>query len=160
MLQKVIDMPSSELGTEYTCSVFKSKDGSIIGPFTARRTVRGGTSWLIEIDRYTKIYDTLVEIGKTLDFIGSLNIQLMLTHEGAIPFELNARFSGTTAVRTHFGFNEPEMALKSFFYDEVLKSPEITKGIAMRYHEEVFIQNKSSEDLDPSIDEGLVRPWF
>ena len=30
----------------------------------------------------------------------------------------------------------------------------------MRYHEEVFIQNKSSEDLDPSIDEGLVRPWF
>lgn len=160
MLQKVIDMPSHKLGTEYTCSIFKTKDGSIIGPFTARRTVRGGTSWLIEVDRYSKIFNTLVAIGKALDFIGSLNIQLMLTKEGAIPFELNARFSGTTAVRAHFGFNEPEMALKSFFYDEVIEQPKIRKGVAMRYHEEVFIEDKSADELNPNKDRGTVRSWF
>ena len=45
MLQRVIDIPTSELNTEYTCSVFKTQNGEILGPFSARRTVRGGTSW-------------------------------------------------------------------------------------------------------------------
>ena len=36
MLQRVIDIPSNELHTEYTCSVFKTPDGKILGPFTAR----------------------------------------------------------------------------------------------------------------------------
>ena len=40
MLQRVIDIPSSKLGSEYTCSVFKTGDGKVVGPFTARRTLR------------------------------------------------------------------------------------------------------------------------
>jgi carbamoyl-phosphate synthase large subunit len=80
--------------------------------------------------------------------------------EGAIPFELNSRFSGTTAVRAHFGFNEPAMALHSFFYKEVVTPPEVRSGVAMRYHEEVFIENVSSDDLTPSLYKGTVTPWF
>jgi carbamoyl-phosphate synthase large subunit len=160
MLQKVIDMPSSELGSEYTCSIFKTIDGSMVGPFTARRTVRGGTSWHIEIDSYKRIFNTLTNIGKSLDFIGSLNIQLMLTNEGPIPFELNARFSGTTAVRAYFGFNEPEMAIISFFHKMEVKQPKVRKGVAMRYHEEVFIENTDSNELIVGVDKGSVIPWF
>ena len=33
MLQQVIDVPSSELGCEYTCSVFKDRAGNTLGPF-------------------------------------------------------------------------------------------------------------------------------
>ena len=47
MLQKVFAEPSSDLGAEYTCSIFKAADGAMFGPFMARRTVRGGTSWLM-----------------------------------------------------------------------------------------------------------------
>lgn len=159
MLQRVIDIPSSELRSEYTCSVFKTADGTIIGPFTARRTVRGGTSWHIEVAPFEALYVPLLAIAKALDFVGSLNVQLMLTEEGAIPFELNSRFSGTTAVRAHFGFNEPEMALRSFFYKEVVPAPEIRAGVAMRYHEEVFVENVSAASLSPS-DKGVVNPWF
>ena len=50
MLQKIIEMPSSELSNEYTCSIFKTLQGEILGPFYAKRTLRGGTSWLIEVD--------------------------------------------------------------------------------------------------------------
>jgi carbamoyl-phosphate synthase large subunit len=160
MLQRVIDIPSNELGSEYTCSVFKTADGSMVGPFTARRTVRGGTSWHIEVAPFEVMYTPLMAIATALDFVGSLNVQLMLTEGGAIPFELNSRFSGTTAVRAHFGFNEPAMALKSFFYEEAVPQPEVRSGIAIRYHEEVFIERVSSNALTPNMHKGTVTPWF
>lgn len=159
MLQELISMPSSELGTEYTCSVFKTSDGNLIGPFTARRTVRGGTSWHIEVKQFEHLFPSLLAIGESIEFIGSLNIQLMYTDKGAIPFELNARFSGTTAVRAHFGFNEPEMVLRNYLYGEKIKMPSIRTGIAMRYHEEVFIDEISAEELSPG-QKGIIEQWF
>jgi len=160
MLQRLISAPSSELSCEYTCCVFKTEDGSLIGPFTARRTVRGGTSWQIEVAEHVVLHGPLIAIAKSLDYTGSLNIQLMLTEQGAIPFELNARFSGTTAVRAHFGFNEPAMALLNFFYKEKVPMPTIRPGIAMRYHEEVFIDGESRDSLTPDLHKGVVNSWF
>jgi carbamoyl-phosphate synthase large subunit len=160
MLQRVIGIPSSELSTEYTCSVFKCADGTMVGPFTARRTVRGGTSWHVEVAPFDVLYNSLLAIAGAIDFMGSLNVQLMLTEQGAIPFELNSRFSGTTAVRAHFGFNEPAMALLSYFYKEDIAAPVIRAGVAMRYHEEVFIENVRADELSPGVHKGCVNPWF
>jgi carbamoyl-phosphate synthase large subunit len=160
MLQRVIDIPSSQLGREYTCSVFKTADGNMIGPFTARRTVRGGTSWHIEVAEFDELQSPLLAIAGAIDYVGSLNVQLMLTEQGAIPFELNVRFSGTTAVRAHFGFNETAMALLSFFYKEAVPEPIIRAGIALRYHEEVFIEGVSKDSLEPGQHKGVVIPWF
>ena len=160
MLQKIISMPSMELNNEYTCSIFKGRNGEIIGPFHARRTLRGGTSWHIEVDSFPEIGSLLLDIGKTIEFCGSLNVQLMLTESGPIPFEINARFSGTTAIRSYFGFNEPFLALQSYYYKEKLEQPIIKKGIAFRYHEEVFIDDKSINNLDPNTVKGVVKKWF
>ena len=132
----------------------------MIGPFTARRTLRGGTSWHIEVADFEALHAPLLSIAGAVDYIGSLNIQLMLTERGAIPFELNARFSGTTAVRAHFGFNEPAMALLSFFYKEDVLAPIVRSGIAMRYHEEVFIEGASKDSLTLSKHKGVVNSWF
>lgn len=160
MLQRVIDIPTPELNSEYTCSIFKTPDGRIVGPFTARRTLRGGTSWHVEVAPFQQLHECLLAIGKAMDFPGSLNVQLMLAADGPIPFELNARFSGTTAVRAHFGFNEPEMALLAYYYREEISAPVIRSGIALRYHEEVFIDDVSARDLQPGQHKGYVRPWF
>ena len=160
MLQRVIDLPTTELNTEYTCSVFKTPDGEIIGPFTARRTIRGGTSWHVEVARFYELDEFLLAIGQATDFIGSLNVQLMLTKKGPVPFELNARFSGTTAIRAHFGFNEPEMTLRSYYYQEDITPPVISSGITLRYHEEVFIDDVREDNLQPNIHKGYVNSWF
>ena len=160
MLQRVIDIPTSELHTEYTCSVFKLPNGKNLGPFTARRTVRGGTSWHVEVARFTELDELLLGIAQSMDFIGSLNVQLMLAENGPVPFEINARFSGTTAIRAHFGFNEPEMALKAYYYQEDLPAPIIRSGIALRYHEEVFINNVRADELQMSMHKGIVNTWF
>jgi carbamoyl-phosphate synthase large subunit len=140
--------------------VFKTADGTLLGPFTARRTLRGGTSWHVEVDHFVFLNSLLLNIGNCLNFTGSLNIQLMVGPTGPIPFELNARFSGTTAIRAQFGFNEPAMALKAFFYEETLEPPRIRKGLAMRYHEEVFIDDVGAMDMKPGQCKGYVNPWF
>ena len=159
LLQKVIQLPSSALGHEYTCSVFKRSNQEMIGPFTARRTVRSGTSWHIEVAPYGELYEVLFNIAKNLNYVGSLNIQLMLSNNGPVTFEINARFSGTTAVRAKFGFNEPEMVLRDIFYGQEVHQPVIETGIAIRYNEEVFIEGVSVEDLSISS-KGVVNSWF
>ena len=131
-----------------------------MGPFTARRTLRGGNSWLIEVDRFRQFDRLLLDIGHLLPGVGSLNVQLRDGPRGPIPFEVNARFSGTTAVRAHFGFNEPEMFLKTWVLGEPCPEPAIRKGIAMRYLEEVFIDGVAARDLREPLPRGDVRPWF
>ena len=160
MLQRLIDIPTSEIKNEYTCSIFKKLDGRFVGPFTARRTLRGGTSWNIEVSDFEHLKESLIAIASAFDCPGSLNVQLMLTDDGPIPFELNARFSGTTAVRAHFGFNEPEMALLSYFYKKSITNPKISSGVALRYNEEVFVENESAFSLSCSLHKGVVNQWF
>jgi carbamoyl-phosphate synthase large subunit len=160
MLQQVIQTPKEYLDCEYTCSIFKTKNGAILGPFTARRTLKGGSSWIVEVDNYEKLYPLLLKIGESLPTLGTLNIQLMVSDKGPIPFEFNARFSGTTAIRANFGFNEPEMVLRSFFLNEKISQPQIRKGVVLRYLEEVFLEGTSVQDLKPPFPKGKIQSWF
>ncbi len=158
MIQQLIDQPSSMLKSEFTCSVFKTREGKVLGPFTARRTLRAGNSWVVEVKNFENLHEILLKIGNTLQFEGSLNIQLMVNSSGRpMPFEFNPRFSGTTAVRANFGFNEPEMFIRSFFLQQVLQNPVIRSGFAFRYLEEVFIDT-TSEQLLGSV--GYKNQWF
>lgn len=159
-LQRLIGMPSASLENEYTCSVFKTKDGRLIGPFTARRTLRSGHSWVVEVAPFKRLHPLLLEIGRRLPAMGSVNVQLMVGEDGPVPFEFNARFSGTTAVRAHFGFNEPDMALRHFHLGEELSEPEIRAGMAFRYAEEVFIEGAAADDLKEPYPKGVVNRWF
>ena len=49
------------------------------------------------------------------------NIQLQDSKRGPIAFEFNSRFSGTTAIRANYNFNEPEM-FKKFYLNKKLKN--------------------------------------
>lgn len=160
MLQKLINTPSEFLNHEYTCSVFKCLDESLLGPFTARRTLRGGNSWVVEVAPFEQLSYLLMSIGSMLPIMGSLNIQLMIGNDGPVPFEFNARFSGTTAVRAHFGFNEPEMAIRNYFLKEKVETPVIKQGIAFRYLEEVFVENAREDNAEQFFTKGNVRSWF
>ncbi len=161
MLQRMIAPPSHALASEYTCSVFRCADGRLLGPFTSRRTLRAGSSWVVEVDRFLELDSLLLRIGEKLPLVGSLNVQLMKDVSGnGVPFEFNARFSGTTAIRAHFGFNEPEMAIRSYYLAQELSQPEIRSGVAMRYLEEVFIDGVGADHLGQPFPMGVVRRWF
>jgi carbamoyl-phosphate synthase large subunit len=160
MMQEILSEPSDVLNNEYTCSIFKTKSGKILGPFTSRRTLRSGNSWVIEVKEFKELFPLLLKIGKIFPILGTLNIQLMLTKDGPIPFEFNARFSGTTAIRSYFGFNEPEMCIKNFYLNQEIESPKIRSGMSFRYLEEVFLDDYQLSDLGNKNEMGKIKNWF
>jgi carbamoyl-phosphate synthase large subunit len=160
MIQRLLGTPSKELDNEYTCSVFKCRGGNILGPFTARRTLRGGDSWIVEVKQFEVVASLLKRIAKNLPMMGTLNVQLMMGDRGPIPFEFNARFSGTTHIRAHFGFNEPEFTIRDYYLKESLEKPKIQAGLALRYNEEVFLDKVSRDHVKEPFPKGRIRQWF
>jgi carbamoyl-phosphate synthase large subunit len=83
----------------------------------------------------------------------------MVGPEGPVPFEFNPRFSGTTAMRAHFGFNEPAMLIRSYLLGEDVPEPEQRKGLAFRYLDEVFVDGASAADIGPGA-HAVRHDWF
>lgn len=160
IIQEHIGLENDNLNCEYTCSFFTTKNKKIIGPFVAKRKLVNGTSWIIEVKKVRKIENLIKRISKKINNVGSFNIQLRNGKKGPIPFEFNSRFSGTTSVRAHYGFNEPEMYLKNFIFNKEILNPKIKTGISFRYIEEIFIDNTNVNSLHKKFGEGDIEKWF
>ena len=80
---------------------------------------------------------------------GPFNIQLRLDRDGTpVPFEFNVRFSGTTPIRSHFGFRDVEaMLYESILERDISSCFHIHGGVAYRYIEELYL------DGTPRFDE-------
>jgi len=160
MLQEFLREVPESIGGEFTCSIFRCADGALLGPFVSRRTLRGGSSWMVEITDSATVDELMLAIGTRLPSVGSLNVQLMLTERGPVPFEFNARFSGTTPIRAWFGFNEPEMAIRSYVLNESLAAPAIRRGFCMRYVEEIMLDEMPANAVPAKLPAGVINRWF
>tara|TARA_Y100000590_G_C15742805_1_gene1020895 strand:- start:4698 stop:5741 length:1044 start_codon:yes stop_codon:yes gene_type:complete len=150
----------NDLNHEYTCSFFTTNNKKIIGPFVAKRKLLHGTSWIAEVGNFPKIKKVIKKIASLLKNTGSMNVQLRLGAKGPVPFEFNARFSGTTSIRAHFGFNEPEMYIKNYLLKKKIKQPKIKKGISLRYVEEIFLENKNHKNIGKKFYKGRINKWL
>ena len=83
-----------------------------------------------------------------------------MSPKGIFPFEFNSRFSGTTSIRAYFGFNEPEMFINNYFLNKEIKKQKIKKGMALRYIEEIFIDNKNYKNIKYNFGRGKINRWF
>ena len=99
-------------------------------------------------------------LAELLPNMGTFNVQLMMSERGPVPFEFNARFSGTTPIRAHFGFNEPDMTLRSYYLGQKINPPTIRQGVALRYVEEIFVDGVSVEALHEPLPRGVIHNWF
>ena len=160
IMQEYAGYQGSSLDHEYTCSFFTTKEKKIIGPFIARRKLLHGSSWIVEVNNFPKIKTLIKKISNYLPNVGSLNVQLRDGPNGPVPFEFNARFSGTTCIRANFGFNEPEMFIRNYFFKRKINIPKINKGCCFRYLEEIFIKNCNSKSLIKNFSKGTINKWF
>lgn len=90
---------------EFTCGVFRSKDG-IVRTMILKRELMGGFSGYGEVIENEEIDKILIGIADKLNLIGSINVQLRLTKKGPVVFEINPRFSSTVRFRDLFGFKD------------------------------------------------------
>ncbi len=123
--------------TEYTCGVI-AFNGEVKESIVLRRDLKdGNTSTTYLKNDYPVIIKEYIEsVSRKLGQFGVCNFQLRLDSNG-IPkiFEINARHSGTTYIRSLYGFNEIEYIL-----EYLLNKKEITftikEGTVKRYFEE------------------------
>jgi carbamoyl-phosphate synthase large subunit len=139
-------------GDEYTAGCFSSSAGEVQGSIVMRRSLAAGTTVEAELGDFPEPRAEAVRIAEQLRPLGPCNVQLR-EHQGRpVCFEINVRFSGTTPIRAHYGFNEVEAALRQFVLGETAALPAITSGRAVRYWNEVYIDGGPPQIVRDGID--------
>lgn len=90
---------------EYTCGLFRGGDGDV-RVITMRRWLRGDLTWRAVVIGDEVISQLLAALATGLNLRGSINVQLMRTARGPVPFEINPRFSSTVSFRHAIGFQD------------------------------------------------------
>ncbi len=125
---------------EYTVGCYYDKRGNSIAPIVMQRWLNDGATWKAQVIFDKNIKDECQKICKAFKPMGPMNIQLRLdNNERPVPFELNVRFSGTTPMRTHFGFRDVEAVIREYFENKSIKDLfNVKLGKAFRYVNEVY----------------------
>lgn len=96
---------------EYTCGVFRAKNG-IVRSIIFKRELMGGFTGYGEVVEDKSIEDLLHKLAEKINLVGSINAQLRLTKKGPVVFEINPRFSSTVRFRHLFGFKDLEWSIE------------------------------------------------
>ena len=136
----IIQENISDMSSEYTCGVI-FLDNKVCDSIVLKRTLKDGNTFVSEHSKNfdPKIKDYVNVIATKLKPYGSCNFQLRVDYEG-IPklFEINPRHSGTTYIRSLFGYNEIIFLIKKILEKKSIKF-DIVEGKAVRYFEEKLI---------------------
>lgn len=118
-------------------------DGECKATIVMRRELRDGNTFKAYVDKYPKLNEQVRAFCNALKPFGPANFQFRLPKDGiARVFEINSRFSGTTPLRMHAGFNELEMVLGHLFYNKPIVQPDVPKLTIMRHWTETVIRDE------------------
>ena len=127
--------------SEYTCGIVYL-DGELKASISLKRTLKEGNTFISE---YRKKYDKIIkkyiaDIANNLKPYGSCNLQLRIDKNG-IPklFEINPRHSGTTYMRSLFGYNEVLYIINYILRSEEIKMV-LKEGRSIRFFDEKLIE--------------------
>lgn len=141
----IVQQLAGEDDQEFTAGVLYF-DGAVKASITLRRDLRDGNTHRAFSGNYPECDRYVSALAEALKPYGPANFQFRLDRQGTPRlFEINARFSGTTPMRTHFGFNEVELSLRKLLLAEDVVQPEIRDGIVLRYLEEMFVDRVSGK---------------
>jgi len=151
-------------GDEYTAGLVRTADGEVLGPITMRRELKAGSTYRAWVGEYPDIREEVLRIVDALKPLGPCNVQLRKTKKGVVALEINPRFSSSTVIKARYGLNEPELTLKTLVLAESVAPPKLTRGVALRYWNEVYVPSEiyhtletNREYVEPRSD---VLPYF
>lgn len=150
LVQAIKDVPNAVVqecvatkDEEYTAGSLYF-DGECKATIVMRRELRDGNTFKAYVDKYPKLNEQVRAFCNALKPFGPANFQFRLPKDGiARVFEINSRFSGTTPLRMHAGFNELEMVLGHLFYNKPIIQPDVPKLTIMRHWTETVITDEA-----------------
>lgn len=126
--------------TEYTCGIIYF-DNELKAQIPLKRTLKNGNTFVSEYhDSFSeKIQDYVQEIAVKLKPYGSCNLQLRIdANDEPKLFEINPRHSGTTYMRSLFGYNEVIYILKYVLENNTIDFS-LRNGKAIRFYDEKLV---------------------
>ena len=128
--------------TEYTCGVI-AFNGNVKKSIALKRSLKDGNTITTSLSHKFPIVikDYIENVSKKLNHFGVCNFQLRIDEGIPKIFEINARHSGTTYIRSIYGFNEIEYILEYLLHKREIDF-EIKEGIVKRYFDEFFVEYK------------------
>lgn len=140
---------------EISIQMLFDHEGNFLGKFTSCNVLRDGVPMQIDpmaVPQAEEIAFKMASLLVAKGYIGPCNLQCKVTERGPIFFEINARFTGITAVRAAMGFNEVEAVLRRVLLnepvDEVRKRLQVTHDlVCSRYITEAVIPRENLETL-------------
>ena len=131
---------------EFTSGVTVDRFGKyVMSSISIQKTVKNGQTYKAFIDDFKRIRVSSEETALKLGARGAVNIQAKLEEEEAKIFEINARFSATTPMRSAAGVNEPDIIFRNYVLGEKIKIEHYERLICMRYWNEVYINHSTYE---------------
>jgi carbamoyl-phosphate synthase large subunit len=128
---------------EYTTSAFCDGRGGFFASMTLKRKLsKDGYTEKAEVVSLPEIQNALYNLCDIFKPIGPTNFQFRMDKGRIKLLEINPRVSSSTSIRSSFGYNECEMAIKFFLQNKSIKQPVIKMGKAIRYIEDLIIFEK------------------
>lgn len=140
-------------GKEITSAFYVNQKGYLHGHLTMERSLEAGATTFCEVSTQ---YDSRVEVLlkqllAAVKITGSANVQSIVTTSGdIIPFEINARISGTNSIRTHFGFKDVLYTLQELLLKQEPEEIKIQQGAAVRILMDVIYPGISLAEIKNS----------
>jgi len=135
---------------EYSTEVIVSKEGDVVNSLSNWRKMDKGVPSVAKIRPYDEVREACEEIVRSLDVVGPVNLQARVTEEGPTFFEMNTRFSGSTAVRCVAGFNGPDTMVRNLVLDETVERSDLKfeNLMEIRYKDEIYV---SEQDVESAL---------
>jgi len=160
--------------SEYTVGVLCDLEGVLINSIGVKKYILSGLSNKIkvknfktgeflaissgisqgQIGRFPEVTNACIKIATALGATGAINIQCRMEKNKCYVFEINPRFSGTTSLRAMVGYNEPDILLKKYIYNENIEPFfEFKEGYIMRGLCENFVETLGAKSDNANIDD-------
>lgn len=128
-------------GDEYTAGCIGIGD-DVGGVVVLKRDLKDGNTFRAYHDGTNKFEKEIKEVASKLKINGSCNFQFRVKDNIPVIFEINARCSGTTPLRSIFGFNEIEAILNKILDGTPIPQPTLRAGTVLRTWSDLFIEDK------------------
>lgn len=134
---------------EYSTEVIVDVDGEIVNSLANWREMDKGVPSVAKVRPYEKIRTACESVVEELDVLGPVNLQARVTDAGVSFFEINTRFTGSTAVRCVAGFNGPHAMVRNLVLGEAITDDDLAfeNLVEMRYKDEIYVDESTYDEL-------------
>ena len=157
VLEEYIGNPKQE----FTVGCYCDRNGTLQDIIIMHRKLEHGSSAVVEVIEDADIYREAKRICEAFRPTGPLNIQMRKRDNGQpVCFDLYVRFSGTTPMRAHFGFQDVIAMIKEYCLGESIQECfRIEKGVAYRYTNEFYLSGNAAERLAAGEEAIDMHPY-